>query len=166
MSGKNSFFVKNMRQQTWYTEPLFEFFSKLSITKFRVILALLFPSAAQVPRLNFVPTAEFPALQYFGELEAGGQADVKGIKAGDFILEVSIHPRYCNYMKTFRQRVRDEGGLGSSHGYYSHSAFHHPRALKTARDKKVPLVGGDAVPSCVKLQKALMISSSYWSLGL
>ena len=165
MSGKNGFFVKNMRQQTWYTEPLIEFFSKLSITKFRVILALLFPSAAQVPRLNFEPTAEFPALQYFGELEAGGQADVKGIKAGDFILEVSILATAIT-CKLFAKRVRDEGGLGSSHGYYSHSAFHHPRALKTARDKKVPLLGGDAVPSCVKLQKALMISSSYWSLGL
>ena len=46
-------------------------------------------SAAQVPRLNFEPTTEFPALQYFGELERGGQAEVKGVKAGDFILEVS-----------------------------------------------------------------------------
>lgn len=165
MSGKNGFFVKNMRQQTWYTEPLIEFFSKLSITKFRVILALLFPSAAQVPRLNFVPTAEFPALQYFGELEAGGQADLKGIKAGDFILEVSIHPRYCNYMQAFRQTFTRRGRSGFE-PWLLHSAFHHPRALKTARDKKVPLVGGDAVPSCVKPQKALMISSSYWSLGL
>jgi len=49
----------------------------------------MFSPTAQVPRLNFVPTAEFPALQYFGELEKGGQADLQGVKTGDFILEVS-----------------------------------------------------------------------------
>lgn len=54
-----------------------------------VLLTLIFSSIAQVPRLNFVPTTEFPALQYFGELEKGGQADVQGVKTGDFILEVS-----------------------------------------------------------------------------
>lgn len=42
-----------------------------------------------MPRLNFEPTPEFPALQYFGELEKGGQAEMKGIRTGDFILEVS-----------------------------------------------------------------------------
>ena len=49
----------------------------------------MFLPTAQVPRLNFVPTPEFPALQYFGELEKGGQADLHGVKTGDFILEVS-----------------------------------------------------------------------------
>lgn len=51
---------------------------------------LTFLPTAQVPRLNFVPTREFPALQYFGELEKGGQADLQGVKTGDFILEVSV----------------------------------------------------------------------------
>ena len=49
-------------------------------------------SAAQVPRLNFEPTPEFPALQYFGHVEEGGQAALKGVRAGDFILEVSYEP--------------------------------------------------------------------------
>ncbi|XP_068711319.1 SH3 and multiple ankyrin repeat domains protein 2-like [Montipora foliosa] len=44
---------------------------------------------SQVPRLNFEPTPEFPALQYFGNVEEGGQAESKGVKAGDFILEVN-----------------------------------------------------------------------------
>jgi len=35
-------------------------------------------------------TPEFPALQYVGELERGGEAGKKGVKAEDFILEVSI----------------------------------------------------------------------------
>ena len=51
---------------------------------------MFFLPTAQVPRLNFVPTPEFPALQYFGELEKGGQADLQGVKTGDFILEVSV----------------------------------------------------------------------------
>lgn len=53
-------------------------------------LTLMFSPAAQVPRLNFVPTPEFPALQYFGEVEKGRQADLQRVKSGDFILEVSI----------------------------------------------------------------------------
>lgn len=44
---------------------------------------------SQVPRLNFEPTPEFPALQYFGHVEEGGQAALKGVRAGDFILEVN-----------------------------------------------------------------------------
>ena len=58
--------------------------------QYELFLYSKFLFAAQVPRLNFEPTPEFPALQYFGELEKGGQAEVKGIKAGDFILEVRI----------------------------------------------------------------------------
>ena len=62
--------------------------------------------AAQVPRLNFEPTPEFPALQYFGHVEEGGQAESKGVKAGDFILEVSpsesIFFRFKNSVKTGR----------------------------------------------------------------
>lgn len=52
----------------------------------------MFSPAAQVPRLNFVPTPEFPALQYFGEVEKGRQADLQRVKSGDFILEVSKRP--------------------------------------------------------------------------
>lgn len=57
-----------------------------------IYLFLSFFSAAQVPRLNFEPTPEFPALQYFGHVEEGGQAALKGVRAGDFILEVSYGP--------------------------------------------------------------------------
>lgn len=53
---------------------------------YNVILTIF---TAQVPRLNFEPTPEFPALQYFGELEKGGEAELKGVKTGDFIIEVS-----------------------------------------------------------------------------
>ena len=60
-----------------------------------------FFSAAQVPRLNFEPTPEFPALQYFGELEKGGEAETKGVRAGDFILEVSQSFWTCRYAKAF-----------------------------------------------------------------
>ena len=49
----------------------------------------MFALVAQVPRLNFVPTADFPALQYIGVVEKGGEAHLKGVKHGDFILEVS-----------------------------------------------------------------------------
>ena len=60
-----------------------------------------------MPRLNFEPTPEFPALQYFGELEKGGQAEMKGIRTGDFILEVSsqvvnIFPSTGVYERIYR----------------------------------------------------------------
>ncbi|EDO42616.1 predicted protein, partial [Nematostella vectensis] len=44
---------------------------------------------SQTPRLDFQPTLEFPALQYIGEVERGGEADRKGVKCKDFILEVN-----------------------------------------------------------------------------
>ncbi|KAK3726286.1 hypothetical protein QZH41_012714, partial [Actinostola sp. cb2023] len=43
----------------------------------------------QTPRLNFKPSKEFPALQYIGEVEPGGEADFKGVKNDDFIIEVN-----------------------------------------------------------------------------
>ena len=102
------------------------------MVKFRNILSLLFSSAAQVPRLNFEPTAEFPALQYFGELEAGGQADLIGIKAGDFILEVSIRfsllqlyasllPNVCKTREVWVPAVA--GSLCYSRSASLHSSF-------------------------------------------
>jgi len=39
--------------------------------------------------LEFVPSAEVPALQYFDRIEPGSAADVAGILPGDFILEIN-----------------------------------------------------------------------------
>lgn len=78
-------------------------------------------SAAQVPRLNFEPTPEFPALQYFGHVEEGGQAELKGVKAGDFILEVSYGPSAKGSLKllfstakvTLRRSTSEMSGIHS-----------------------------------------------------
>ncbi|XP_063723088.1 SH3 and multiple ankyrin repeat domains protein 2-like isoform X3 [Symsagittifera roscoffensis] len=40
---------------------------------------------ANVP--NFIPTPEFPALQYFDSVDKGGAAEKAGLRPGDFILE-------------------------------------------------------------------------------
>ncbi|XP_075242687.1 uncharacterized protein LOC142337400 isoform X4 [Convolutriloba macropyga] len=40
---------------------------------------------ASVP--NFIPTPEFPALQYFDSVDKGGSAEKAGLRPGDFILE-------------------------------------------------------------------------------
>ena len=42
--------------------------------------------SASVP--NFIPTPEFPALQYFDSVDKGGSAEKAGLRPGDFILEV------------------------------------------------------------------------------
>ena len=44
---------------------------------------------SHVPRIEFVPSPQFPALQYIGECDKGGIADRNGIRPGDFILEVN-----------------------------------------------------------------------------
>ena len=52
---------------------------------------ILYLSAQLKPNgeLDFRPTAEFPALQYLDSIDPGSAADRAGLKAGDFILEVS-----------------------------------------------------------------------------
>lgn len=40
--------------------------------------------------MQFNPTVEVPALQYVGNVEAGGSAAMAGLKTGDFIVEVSV----------------------------------------------------------------------------
>ena len=39
--------------------------------------------------IEFTPSAQFPALQYIGEVDKGGVADKVGLKAGDFVIEVN-----------------------------------------------------------------------------
>ena len=39
--------------------------------------------------MKFTPTPQVPALQYIGNVEIGGSADLAGLKTGDFLLEVS-----------------------------------------------------------------------------
>ena len=40
--------------------------------------------------LDFKPTADFPALQYLDRVDHDSVADRAGLKAGDFVLEVSL----------------------------------------------------------------------------
>lgn len=39
--------------------------------------------------LDFTPTADFPSLQYFDVVEKNSQADLAGLRTGDFLLQVS-----------------------------------------------------------------------------
>ena len=41
-----------------------------------------------VNKLEFRPSAKIPALQYVGDVEPGGEAERRGVKKGDYILEV------------------------------------------------------------------------------
>jgi SH3/ankyrin repeat-containing protein len=41
-----------------------------------------------VNKLEFQPSAKIPALQYVGDVEPGGEAEKRGVKKGDYILEV------------------------------------------------------------------------------
>jgi len=38
--------------------------------------------------LDFTPTPDFPSLQYFDVVERHSQADLAGLRAGDFLLQV------------------------------------------------------------------------------
>ena len=38
--------------------------------------------------LDFTPTADFPSLQYFDVVEKNSQADLAGLRSGDFLLQV------------------------------------------------------------------------------
>ena len=40
--------------------------------------------------LDFTPTADFPSLQYFDVVEKNSQADLAGLRTGDFLLQVII----------------------------------------------------------------------------
>ena len=40
---------------------------------------------------TFKPTADIPALQYIGSVDAGSVAEKAGLKKGDFLLSVSVH---------------------------------------------------------------------------
>ena len=40
--------------------------------------------------MKFNPSPQVPALQYVGNVEEGGSADLAGLKTGDFIIEVNI----------------------------------------------------------------------------
>ena len=39
--------------------------------------------------IEFTPSAQFPALQYIGEVDKGGVAEKAGLKSGDFVIEVN-----------------------------------------------------------------------------
>jgi SH3/ankyrin repeat-containing protein len=43
-----------------------------------------------VNKLEFQPSAKIPALQYVGDVEPGGEAEKRGVKKGDYILEVCL----------------------------------------------------------------------------
>ena len=49
-------------------------------------------NAARSPELDFLPSADLPALQYLERVDPGSMADKAGLKEGDFILEVSVDP--------------------------------------------------------------------------
>ena len=38
--------------------------------------------------LDFSPTVDFPSLQYFDVVEKNSQADLAGLRSGDFLLQV------------------------------------------------------------------------------
>jgi len=40
--------------------------------------------------LDFSPTADFPSLQYFDVVEKHSQADLAGLRSGDFLLQVRL----------------------------------------------------------------------------
>jgi len=40
--------------------------------------------------LDFSPSADCPSLQYFDVVEKNSQADLAGLRSGDFLLQVSI----------------------------------------------------------------------------
>ena len=44
---------------------------------------------SHVPYIDFVPTPQYPALQYIGDVDKGGVAERAGLKAGDFVLEIN-----------------------------------------------------------------------------
>lgn len=44
---------------------------------------------SHVPYINFVPSPQYPALQYIGDVDKGGVAEKAGVKAGDFVLEIN-----------------------------------------------------------------------------
>jgi len=62
----------------------------------RVYFAMLFlpccfvgtARGTSVVALNYVPTPEIPALQYFESVTPGGAADKAGLKTGDYLIEV------------------------------------------------------------------------------
>ena len=47
-------------------------------------------------KMTFRPTPQVPALQYIGNVEPGGSADLAGLKTGDFLLEVCTVHRYIH----------------------------------------------------------------------
>lgn len=55
--------------------------------------------------VTFTPTPQVPALQYIGNVEPGGSAELAGLKTGDFLLEVcTVHTIYiyiyvCTYIR-------------------------------------------------------------------
>jgi len=55
-------------------------------------LTMLFSSlfSLATKAMKFNPSPQVPALQYVGNVEEGGAADLAGLKTGDFIIEVKI----------------------------------------------------------------------------
>ena len=51
--------------------------------------------------VKFTPTPQVPALQYIGNVEVGGSADLAGLKTGDFLLEVSHYTCTCIYSSLY-----------------------------------------------------------------
>lgn len=60
-----------------------------------------FLTAEQLRKLNvqFVPSEKMPALQYLDSVEKGSVSDKAGLRAGDFILEVSAcYSKYGHWL--------------------------------------------------------------------
>ena len=52
--------------------------------------------------VTFTPTPQVPALQYIGNVEPGGSADLAGLKTGDFLLEVcTVHTYIYKYVHVY-----------------------------------------------------------------
>ena len=55
-----------------------------------MIFCMLTAQREQTSSLEFAPTPEFPALQYLDRVDKGSAAEKVGLKAKDFLLEVTF----------------------------------------------------------------------------
>ena len=53
------------------------------------------------PSATFIPTEDFPALQYLENVDKNSPADKAGLKKGDFILEVIISIPFNHWSERF-----------------------------------------------------------------
>ncbi len=63
--------------------------------------------------MKFHPSPQVPALQYVGNVDAGGAAEIAGLRTGDFLIEVRCAAASCWHQELIRAKERPTAPNGT-----------------------------------------------------